>query len=104
MPKKKKYTFYKCKDCEIDFFVSTNRKGKTYCPSCGEGGWVELQSTLWIERPFNYKRPWTEDEESILIMGCSAGYTYQEIAEALEGRTQRAVRDKLMRLKKDGII
>lgn len=100
MPSKKKYTYYICKNCEIDFLVSLNRKGKTYCPSCGESMYAESKTIIWIDRPLLYKKPWTEEEDGILIMGVECGYSWVEIGEALEGRTARACFDRWRRIGK----
>lgn len=101
MYEKKKYTFFFCKDCEIDFFVS--KAGKhIFCPNCGESIYTEKKTTIWIERPFNYKRRWTEDEDSLLLNGIKQGYNRQEIAEELD-RTIGSVRKRYQALVNKGI-
>lgn len=106
MPLKKKYTFYFCKDCEIDFCLSDN-KGKQglkrFCPTCGENLFVEKIKTVWMERPFNYKRPYTDEEDGIILVSRKQGFTYKEISETLFNRTPQSVRRRLQQLKEKGV-
>ena len=97
MPKKKRYFNYLCKECEIDFVVSF--KGKANCPKCADNVYVEYKGNIWLERSFNYKRPWTDEEDSILIDGIKLGYKHREIAESID-RTTKAVTRRVSQLKK----
>ncbi|MCD7034335.1 hypothetical protein LRR81_08815 [Metabacillus sp. GX 13764] len=103
MPKKKPYTFFWCRDCDQDFAVSTERK-RIYCPLCGEHFYVEKVKDVWMERPFNYKRPWTPEEDEIVIVGRKQGYSYQEISDSLLARTPQSVRRRLQELKKKEVM
>jgi len=103
MPKKKKYTFWICKDCEVDFIVPGALKSKVNCPKCADRLFVEKKKDIWIERPFNYKRPWTQEEFEIIQSGLKLGRTHKQIAEELEGRTENAVRRQVQQLRKKGI-
>jgi hypothetical protein len=89
MPKKKKYTFYYCRDCEMDFL--TPFQGKANCPKCADRLYVDKLKDIWIERPFNYKRPWSPEEDEMIITGMKQGYKQQEIADSLDGRTRKSV-------------
>lgn len=91
MSKKKKYFFYKCRDCTKDFLSSGSSSYKIYCPICGEYFFTEKITEIWIERPFQYKRPWTTEEDEIVTAGKINKYSAQRIAESLDGRTARAV-------------
>lgn len=102
VPKKKKYFSYLCKDCEIDFVTSFYR-ARIYCPSCSDSLFVEYKGSLWLERTFKYKRPWTQEEDFVVIDGVQAGYTYQEIAEAID-RTTKAVKNRAWQLKNKGLL
>lgn len=99
MPKKKKYVFYLCKDCEIDFLVAGNEK-KFNCPDCGDKIHVEVIKPIWLERPINYKRPWTKDEDSIILAGRRLGKSYKEIAKELDGRTPKAATNRMYQIMK----
>lgn len=57
---------------------------------------------VWVERPFQYKRPWTPDEDELIVVGRSNGYTHQRISESLDGRTMKAVARRWAELKKKG--
>lgn len=103
MPKKKKYYSFLCRNCDIDFYVSKRRK-RIYCPHCSDYLFVELKCSLWMERPFNYKRPWTEEEDSIILDGARLGYSRKEIAESLNDRTTKAVIRRLSQLRKKGVL
>ena len=101
MPKKKLYKYYICKDCEIDFIMCHfTRKGTPFCPQCAENVYVEKIKGIWMERPFNYKRPWTQEEDETILVSVEQGYTHKEIADALNGRTKNAVNRRLQRLRK----
>jgi DNA-binding NarL/FixJ family response regulator len=101
MPKKKLYKCYICKDCEIDFIMSQfSRGGKPYCPQCAENLFVEKVKEIWMERHHNYKRPWTEEEDEILLVSVDQGYSNHDISIALEGRTEGAVRHRIGQLRK----
>ena len=94
MPKLKKYTFYLCKDCEIDFIVKDDYK-RVNCPLCADKIYVESLKSIWLERPFNYKTKWTKEEDSIILSGRRLGKTYKEIAKELDGRTPKAVTNRM---------
>jgi DNA-binding NarL/FixJ family response regulator len=101
VPKKKPYRYYICKDCEIDFILSSGKRGGTpFCPQCAENLYVEKVKEIWMERPFNYKRPWTEDEDATILVSVNQGYSDREIATALEGRTAKAVSRRLSQIRK----
>lgn len=97
--KKKKYFFYKCRDCEIDFLISKTQQAGVHCPLCGEYFYTEKVMEIWVERPFQYKRRWTDEEDEIVIAGRAVGYTHQQISDSLDGRTMGAVRDRWLFLK-----
>jgi hypothetical protein len=92
MPKKKKYKYYLCKECEIDFVVAEKLPGKPYCPQCAESMFVEKLKEVWMERPFNYKRPWSPEEDETVLVSLKQGFSYEEISEALIGRTGKSVK------------
>jgi DNA-binding NarL/FixJ family response regulator len=101
MPKKKPYRYYICKDCEIDFLLSGGKRGgRPFCPQCAENMFVEKVKEIWIERPFNYKRPWTPEEDETILVSAEQGYSNKEIATALEGRTEKAVCNRLAQIRK----
>lgn len=99
MPKKKKYTFYQCKDCELDFLVTT-KLNKANCPSCADNIYVEVIKDIWMDKPINYKRPWTDDEDSMILDGRRIGKTYTEISKEMDGRTANAIRHRMAQIKK----
>lgn len=103
MPKKKPYTFFYCRDCDIDFLVKKEKKGVKFCPSCGENLYVEKLMELWIERPFNYKRPWTPEEDQMAVAGIMQGKTHEQISREMQLRTPDAVRRRLQQLRKNGV-
>lgn len=98
MSRKKKYTAYRCRDCEIDFLVY-RLKGRIFCPCCGETIYVENVTHVWLERSVYYKRPYTPEEDEIILAGKQAGYTEHRIAESLPGRTQRSVQQRWSRIR-----
>jgi predicted Zn-ribbon and HTH transcriptional regulator len=98
MPKKKKYTFWYCRDCEMDFLTPLETKAN--CPKCADRLYVDKLKDIWIERPFNYKRPWSAEEDELILTGTKQGYTRKEISESLDGRTEKAVERRLLRLNK----
>jgi DNA-directed RNA polymerase subunit RPC12/RpoP len=98
MPLKKKYAYYYCRDCEIDFLTPFEGK-RVNCPKCADSLFVDKSKDIWIDRPFNYKRPWTKEEDEIILTGAKQGYTKKEMLEALDGRTERAIKTRLLRLK-----
>lgn len=100
MPKKKKYSFYYCRDCEMDFLIPGGTfKNGVSCPSCGDSIYTDYIKGIWLERPFNYKRPWTEEEDELILMGVRQGYKHREIAESLDGRTPKAVTRRLQQIR-----
>jgi DNA-directed RNA polymerase subunit RPC12/RpoP len=105
MPKQKQYFHYMCKDCEVDFLVGKSTKNQNYrhCPVCGEYFEVEKIRNVWIDRPFNYMRAWTNEEDSFIVFSIMEGFTHQQIADNLEGRTKKAVSDRVIRLRKSGV-
>jgi DNA-directed RNA polymerase subunit RPC12/RpoP len=100
MPKKKEYTFYYCKECEIDFLVAIKLKRKVNCPKCADELFVEKIRTIWMNRPFNYKRPWTNEEDELILVGVKQGYTHKQISESLNGRTTKAVTRRLQQIRR----
>lgn len=104
MPRKKKYGVWRCKECEIDFYVTAEVKHKAYCPKCADSIYVEKVRTLWLERAFNYKRPWTQEEDDLILDGVKLGKTHKEISKELYGRTPKAVTRRLQQLRKKGVI
>ncbi|MFD1066668.1 hypothetical protein [Oceanobacillus locisalsi] len=98
MPKKKPYTFYWCKDCEVDFIIMKDIK-RPCCPVCADGIYVQSVRDIWLERPFNYKRPWTDDEDEILLIGAERGMTHAEIGKEIN-RTGKAVTRRLSQLRR----
>jgi len=98
MPKKKPYTFYWCRDCEVDFIV-TREVRRPSCPNCADSIHVEGVREIWIERPFNYKRRWTNDEDDFLTEGVSRGMTHAEIGKEVN-RTGKAVTRRLSQLRR----
>ncbi|OEH52947.1 hypothetical protein AQ616_18760 [Oceanobacillus sp. E9] len=98
MPKKKPYKSYICKDCEIDFIVSAEVK-RCCCPNCGDSIHVEVIRNIWLERPFNYKRPWTDEEDSMILAGKQLGRTYEQIGKEIN-RTGKAVNRRSQQLRR----
>lgn len=98
MPKKKQYMSYICKDCEIDFLVAGKHR-RICCPVCGDGLYVDRQRTIWMERDFNYKRPWTQEEDEWLLDSVRQGFSHMEIAKAMN-RTHNAVRHRKSQIKR----
>lgn len=92
---KLKYRVMICKECEIDFIT---RNGN-YCSKCGDNLYVEKERTIWLEKPVVYKRPWTEEDDEILIESVRRGIKNQDIADDL-GRTKDAVAERLRRIRK----
>lgn len=97
--KPKKYWFYHCRDCVVDFLVGNLdrdrhvRAGKRICcPVCADGLYVEKVTFMWMERPFRYKGRWLDEEEDTIRTGKARGYTIRQIAELLPNRTYEAVR------------
>lgn len=90
-----KYNVYQCKDCEIDFLCRTAR----YCPKCGDNPYLEKERTIWIDKPVVYKRPWTAEDDDILIESVERGIKNNDIANELS-RTKDAVAERLRRLRK----
>lgn len=101
---KKKYGLYSCKECEDEFIVSEKVKKTPFCPNCGEAFAVERLKNIWLERSFNYKRPWTREEDESLLIGYEAGFNKHEIAEGLKGRSAQAVRNRYYQLGKNGVF
>lgn len=99
------YVFYLCRDCDIDFLLAKRGagKGNLFCPKCGENLFTEKVKDLWLERPFQYKRSWTTEEDEIILSGRSAGYSHKQIQAALTGRTYTAVMQRYRDLKKRGL-
>lgn len=102
MPKKKKHKHCLCRDCDVDFVVSSEIKNVVYCPSCGDSINTQLIKNIWMERPFQYKRPWTKDDDELLLDGIKANYSRQAIADELN-RTRKAVNRRYSQLKKRGV-
>lgn len=102
MSKMREYVFYKCRDCEIDFLLAKVGSGKTskYCPKCGDNIFTEKVTEFWLERPFQYKKKWTAEEDELVRNCKTAGYTHQQIADSLDGRTMVAVRQRWQELRK----
>lgn len=96
---KLKYNLFICKECEIDFITQYG----DHCTFCGDNVYSEKQRVLWLERPFLYKRPWTNDDDSLLITSVELGIKNQDIADEL-GRTKDAVAERLRRLRKIRVI
>ncbi|MEM5012092.1 SANT/Myb-like DNA-binding domain-containing protein [Niallia taxi] len=101
MPKKKEYSHYLCKDCEFDFIVPAILKRKVNCPKCADSIYVEKLMDLWLERPINYKRPWTKEEDELITLGKEQGYTYEQMSKSLLGRSPQSVRRRLQNIRKD---
>lgn len=100
MSRKKKYTFYKCRDCENDFLAKPKQGKKPFCPTCGEQFYIENMMPVWIERPFQYKRHWTEEEDELIILGRQMEHTYKRISESLQGRSMKATQNRFYQLQK----
>ncbi len=103
MPKKKKYNFYVCRECEVDFYVGSRGigSGHTSCPVCSDHLFVEHKDVMWLERPMNYKRKWIQEEDEILMTGIMQGRAYKEIAASLD-RTPKACIRRASQLRKEG--
>lgn len=98
---KKKYNLSYCRDCDEEFLSAVVGRGKsTFCPLCGENIYTEFVMSLWSE-PFQKGRPWTKDEDELILVGIKNGYSYQQIAESLEGRTPKAVIRRRQRIVKN---
>lgn len=106
MSKKREYVFYKCNDCEIDFLLAKKGSGRTskFCPTCGENLYTEKIMDIWLERPFQYKRPWTPEEDALIATGKRLGYSNKRIAESLTGRTAKAINNRWYLLMKKEIV
>ena len=104
MAKKKRYVAWRCKDCEMDFYISGKSDRWTHCPKCGENMFTEKIKVVWLERPINYKRPWSEEETEIIESGLKLGKTHKEIAAELNGRTPKAVTRQIQQLRKRGLL
>src|SRR5699024_1685421 len=101
MPVKKEYHSFMCKNCEIDFYVSF--KTRVSCPKCADSIYVEYKSTIWLERPCNYKRLWTDEEEEIILTWVRIGQTHRELSRIVD-RTENAVRHRVAQLRKKGEV
>jgi DNA-directed RNA polymerase subunit RPC12/RpoP len=99
---KKPYTLYFCDDCQHDFIVKVVKKSKYFCPYCGDTIAVRKVKKLWIEREYGYKSLWTREEDETLLRLLFKGYTHQEIANQIRGRTKGAVRTRIQRLRDNG--
>lgn len=98
---KKKYTLSYCRDCDEEFLsVQLKRVKKAFCPLCGENQFTEYVMAVWSE-PFQKGRPWTPDEDELILIGIKNGYNYQQIAESLEGRTKKSVIRRRQRIVKN---
>jgi len=105
MKSKKPYGLFICKECEIDFLVQKKRSARwVNCPLCADHIYVEKINDLWFERQFNHLRPWTAEEDEIVVLGKQQGHTHREIAGLLHGRTKRAVDHRVYHLRKLGRI
>lgn len=100
MSKRKKYDYFLCKDCDTDFFLSAQKSKRICCPLCGDGIHVELVRSLWAERPFTYKKPWTPEEDDMISDGKRLKHTNKSIAASLNGRTEKAVNNRWYTLQK----
>lgn len=89
MPIKKQYKHYLCKDCDVDFITSQGNN----CPNCADNVYVDVIRTIWLDRGFNYKRPWTDDEDEMILAGRKLGKTYAEIAKEIN-RTTKATTNR----------
>ena len=49
---------------------------------------------VWLERPFQYKRQWTAEEDELVRTGKEAKYSAKRIAESLQGRTPKAINNR----------
>lgn len=101
MPKKKRYYIFLCKDCDIDFVISF--KKSPYCPCCGDNLYIDFKCNIWLDRPFNYKRPWTDLEDSILVDGIAQRHKYKDIGVEID-RTTKAVTRRASQLRKRGFL
>ena len=98
MPKKKPYKFYWCRDCDVDFIVTKGIR-RPCCPACADNIYVQSVRDIWLERPFNYKRPWTSDEDEIVLTSLKRGMTHAEIGKEVN-RTGKAVTRRLSQLRR----
>lgn len=92
---REKYNIYVCKDCEIDF---TSRNAVVCCV-CGDNVYLEIERSIWLDRPVIYKRPWTDFDKDMLIEMVERGISNKEIASELD-RTKNAVKRQLAELRK----
>ena len=101
---KRRYFYYICKDCSLDFMVLDKRRRldgrKGCCPECADNIYVELIKTIWMERPIQTTRKWTEEEDQFVLDSIASGYPRKEIAEEL-GRTYIAVKRRISKLGRD---
>lgn len=98
MPVKKKYIWHICKDCELEF-LTPDMKRKPSCPNCGDSIHVDELREIWMERGISYKRPWTKEDDDLLLLSIKEGYGRQDIADEL-GRTRKAVNRRYSELTK----
>lgn len=106
MWEKKKYKLYACRDCDEEFLTVPRKdsvKGKrVFCPLCGENEYTDFLMELW-HTPFQAHRPWTKDEDELILVGRENNYTYEQIAQSLDGRTAKATLRRAQRLIKLGL-
>lgn len=98
LSKSRKYIYWICKDCDLDFIVSNHFKKKANCPSCADNVYTEKIKSVYMDRPYNFLRHWTREELELLEDGLKSNRPYEEIANELN-RTVQAVRIKIYRLK-----
>lgn len=103
MPVKKKYTLFYCSDCGVETLTLPQRS-KYHCPKCGDNIAVEVVDTLWIEKLFYSKKPWTEEEHQALLYGVKKGLSWKEIADGLPFRSPQAVRRRWQYMQEKGLI
>lgn len=102
MARKRKYNLHNCRDCEEGFLLKSaatkGRQKSLFCPLCGENLFMEKERSLWLPNELQANRPYTPEEDEIIKTGLGNNYTFEAIADALDGRTEKSVKRRAQRL------
>lgn len=112
MPESKKrlrYNIYQCTDCDKEFIARQQEgrgwKPSPYCPYCGDDEYVDRIREYLLTKPLLYRgRPYTQEEDDIIVISHQRKLTHKETAAELEGRTWASVRNRKRKLKEEGVI
>ena len=96
---------YWCHDCRVMFSVYwTPYHKKPFCPKCGDGITVRRYPYIMTPPDKVGTRPrWGDDEPKLIELYNKTDLTSVEIGKRLN-RTNKAIRNKLNRLRKEGRI